>query len=245
MRFIDLTGQKIGIWTVIKKVKKKNNNDTYFECICENGHKKQVLSTSIKEKRKCRICMDSGSDYLIGKKIGKLTVMEKGPSKLYKNGKQKRTWKCICDCGNIAHVVTQSLRDKTSTSCGCNKRYEDKTEPAIISLLREYKNSAKSRNLEFKLSRKEFENITQGACIYCGCAPSQSTKLYGRGKNKWRIEYIYNGIDRIDNLKGYVSGNVASCCKFCNYSKRNRTKEQFLSWVDKIYEYQHNKKGLL
>ena len=37
-----------------------------------------------------------------------------------------------------------------------------------------------------------------------------------------------NGIDRVDNKKCYVSGNVVSCCKFCNYAKNMNILEEFM-----------------
>lgn len=38
----------------------------------------------------------------------------------------------------------------------------------------------------------------------------------------------YNGVDRKDNAKGYVTGNCLPCCWPCNYAKGSRyTYEQF------------------
>lgn len=34
-------------------------------------------------------------------------------------------WECICDCGSVRSIVSQSLRNKTSLSCGCwEKEYK-------------------------------------------------------------------------------------------------------------------------
>lgn len=49
---------------------------------------------------------------LTGKQFGKWTVLEYV-------GKSK--WKCRCACGTEKEVYSQSLRNGTSTSCGCNK----------------------------------------------------------------------------------------------------------------------------
>lgn len=56
---------------------------------------------------------------LVGKRFGRLIVIEY--SKEYseiKNDKQ-RYWKCQCDCGNITYVKTSSLKNGNTQSCGC------------------------------------------------------------------------------------------------------------------------------
>lgn len=51
---------------------------------------------------------------LSGKKFGRLTVLEKAPSK------NKRTmWKCKCDCGKIKDIGAVELIKGSSKSCGC------------------------------------------------------------------------------------------------------------------------------
>jgi hypothetical protein len=30
-------------------------------------------------------------------------------------------------------------------------------------------------------------------------------------------EWVYNGIDRVDNNKQYIKENLVSCCKKCNF----------------------------
>ena len=56
---------------------------------------------------------------LIGKKFGRLTVIERLKEKKY--GKQV-TWLCKCDCGKETIVTTGSLTSHNTTSCGCYMR---------------------------------------------------------------------------------------------------------------------------
>ena len=79
-----------------------------------------------------------------------------------------------------------------------------------------YKSNAKHTSKRFNLSLKEFSRYWQKSCHYCGDS----------------IELI--GLDRIDALKGYVVGNVVSCCKTCNYMKKAYTKEFFIEHCKKI-----------
>ena len=69
---------------------------------------------------------------------------------------------------------------------------------------RRAKERAAKRNLEFALTREEFEAITIRPCHYCG-----STTRPSRG----------SGIDRVDNLKGYTVQNSVPACTLCNTVK--------------------------
>lgn len=79
-----------------------------------------------------------------------------------------------------------------------------------------------------------FIGLTTQECYLCGAPPSQA---YRHDKNPAHSEpFYYNGIDRVDNSMGYVSGNLYACCKTCNYAKGQLTLEQFLIHVAQIYE---------
>jgi hypothetical protein len=65
---------------------------------------------------------------------------------------------------------------------------------------------------------------------------------YGRSiKIKSPIDYDefrYNGIDRIENTKGYSIDNCAPCCKICNNSKSTLSKEEWFYWIKQVYTAQ-------
>ena len=93
----------------------------------------------------------------------------------------------------------------------------------------QYKASANNRNLLFNLELSLVEQIILSDCYYCGNKPSNSVKL------RDGQYYLYNGIDRIDNTKGYLPENVRPCCVDCNYMKHVNSEKDFLSKVIKIY----------
>jgi len=148
-------------------------------------------------------------------------------------------WECICDCGKNILIASDDLRNGHIKSCGCyRKEFIRKigrtSKPygisSLNSLYSTYKRRAKKGNLEFFLLKEEFKFITSQNCYYCGTEPKQIAKYptyYGY--------YIYNGIDRVDNTKGYILDNCVACCKFCNISKSNKTTEEFLNQIEKIY----------
>ena len=53
---------------------------------------------------------------LIGKRFGKLVVVEQVESKA-----QQRRWLCKCDCGGTCIATTANLNSGRSTNCGCKK----------------------------------------------------------------------------------------------------------------------------
>ena len=69
------------------------------------------------------------SKHLIGETYGKLTVIEKSESKLFKNGirygktryKKTQMWKCKCDCGKETIVSESNLIKNNTKSCGCSR----------------------------------------------------------------------------------------------------------------------------
>jgi hypothetical protein len=52
-----------------------------------------------------------------------------------------------------------------------------------------------------------------------------------------RKGFCYNGLDRVDNGKGYEIDNVVPCCKECNYAKCDRTQKDFVNWVKKCHDH--------
>ena len=81
--------------------------------------------------------------------------------------------------------------------------------------LKQYINSAKSRNIEFNLTEEEVFNILDENCFYCGQEKS-------------------NGIDRIDSNLGYYKENCVPCCSICNYMKQSFSQLDFISQCKKI-----------
>ena len=88
-----------------------------------------------------------------------------------------------------------------------------------------YKTNAKNRNYEFKLSLFDFASIIIQSCYYCD-----------------KKDGIYNGIDRINNSKGYIKDNCVPCCKACNFMKKAQTKEKFITKCIQIANHFKNSK---
>lgn len=55
---------------------------------------------------------------MTGQRFGRLTVKSLIP----REGKKRRKWLCICDCGNERKVIRESLVTGYTSSCGCYSR---------------------------------------------------------------------------------------------------------------------------
>lgn len=176
---------------------------------------------------------------LIDKKYDRLTVIAEAPSIRNPNGKSVVMWKCKCDCGNIIITRHNSLYTKRTKSCGCLKKEhctsrgkkiaKDPKVVGIKSLYRMCKTQAGYRNIEFNLTKEQYENFLFLPCYYCGESEKSTWKRYNQVLN-------YNGIDRIDSNLGYSIDNCVTCCKHCNTAKMNLTQSQFFDIIKKIYE---------
>lgn len=192
---------------------------------------------------------------LTGRRFGRLIAIEK----VKFPNKRGFYWKCICECGSTTIVKRSSLIDNKTKSCGClniERRYERKLplkEASRNAVISRYKYQAKNRGYKFLLSLEECEQLFKGVCFYCGTEPSNRMNHYinenrsfvNLPKNitkdirKWAEEadYIYSGIDRVDNNKDYIISNCVSCCKICNRAKLNRTFHEFESWLDRLVTF--------
>jgi hypothetical protein len=134
-------------------------------------------------------------------------------------------WLCCCDCGTQKIIAGHNLQSSRTQSCGCLHRErvsKAKSSPPGVAgrnaLLRNYKHNAEQRDLIFELPDEAFLRLTRSDCFYCGAEPAQ---IMQNGSKQGA--YTYNGVDRVDNSKGYVEGNCVSCCGECNTKKGSVT----------------------
>jgi hypothetical protein len=175
-------------------------------------------------------------------KFNKLTVLQFD----HKGNHGVSFYKFKCDCG-VEKVLCGAdvVRGKTK-SCGCNRsRYISQAhllpegQAAFNSLYSLYAIScARSRGLEFSLSKEEFLKLTKEACHYCGVSANQVWK----GTSRVCSPYVYNGIDRKDNKQGYTLNNCVACCKVCNIAKGAMSLDAFLAWIDRLVNFRNTLK---
>lgn len=188
---------------------------------------------------------------LTGKKFGRLTVIRffgYRDCNHFKRPRREQLWECKCDCGKVKNIIGRAMSHGKTVSCGCyhsevsTKIIERFRLPLGVAAIRKYytlyRMSAKQRELEFNIDKKLFEKLIKGNCYYCGVSPFC---LYPYENDICNGRILVNGLDRIDNNKGYVIDNVVTCCKICNYSKHKMKYEDFLVWIDRISNHKRIK----
>jgi len=117
--------------------------------------------------------------------------------------------------GRVEHILTHNGRINGRLF---PEMFPDYTSASYI----EYKNRASKKNLDFVLSRDEYLCLITQDCYLCG-----------KNSNSRHL----NGIDRIDNNKGYTLDNVKPCCANCNYMKKNYILDDVLNKCMDIYSF--------
>lgn len=180
---------------------------------------------------------------LSGKRFGNLCVVERERLVPRSFEKPKHNsywlWRCICSCGAEVIAQTAHLRRgmiKRCEICSSKNRTEQiriigqrtkNPKAGMVGLYHRYAGDARKRNLLFDLTKAQFEDLTSRNCHYCGAPPSNVSK-------SWNQKYIYNGIDRVDSLKGYFPANCVPCCDICNRAKSDLTLEEFTRWMQRL-----------
>ena len=105
-------------------------------------------------------------------------------------------------------------------------------------IFKAYKFRASKKSIPWELSMDQFAAICSEPCAYCGAEPVHKEWLFGSNYNstvrRFRSKEKFNGVDRINNDNGYVSNNVAPCCKTCNHMKARMSVSDFLGHIKVI-----------
>ncbi len=187
-----------------------------------------------------------------GEVFGRLVVIKKDETST--PGNPYYFVKCSCD-GKMVSVRGSALREKNTVSCGCyqkESRFGDLGVSSWNQIIAGYRSGAKGRGHTFELSFEYFVSHAIQNCHYCGAKPRKHNKYLnsdgffshprsGR-KDPSVIEKAWielNGLDRIDNDKGYIEGNIVPCCTICNYAKHSLTYEEFITYINNLVLYRN------
>lgn len=233
---IDITGHKYGRLTVLESaghLEGRVKLTRAWRCQCECGN---IVIAGTNELRNGNT-NSCGCGRIIdetGKRYGRLTVIRRATKP---NG-QGACWLCVCDCGKEIITRGSNLRDGVTQSCGClqidNSRLAVMLPEGIAAMnniIRRTRSNATERGYEYHLTREQLIELMQRNCYYCGASPSNCSR-----HPELNGEFIYNGVDRVDNTRGYTIDNVVPCCKYCNLAKRERTVEEFLEWIKRLHK---------
>ncbi len=222
----------------------------YAEFICDCGNETSVIIYNVmigrtkscgcnKYKEISKKLIDRNNEktkIYIGKKFNNLTIID-----IFPNGKSKGA-KVKCDCGKIVKTRLQRVILGYNKSCGCSVKVDAKIQ-TVNQVINSIKIFNKKRNLSSNLKYEDIDKLIFQNCKYCGNKPS---KFYSTSKNKYTKKYLderleRNGIDRINSSKGYIKGNVVTCCYMCNKMKMNLGLKAFVKHIKQIHSHLQSK----
>ena len=111
----DITGNRSGKLTAIKRINNKGVGK--WLCRCDCGNKCVIAQYNFRRTYSCGCRKGSVKKDITHKKFGKLTAIKpvgktKGLAGCY-------IWRCKCSCGNIVNVSISYLTTGSTKSCGC------------------------------------------------------------------------------------------------------------------------------
>lgn len=173
MKAMDLSGKVFGKLTVLYRTDQKQQGSLVWHCRCECGNEIDVSARKLTtgNTRSCG-CIRKANDGkkavdLTGKRFGRLKVISITDKRI----SNSVVWKCVCDCGNVCEVNSNSLVQGLTHSCGCLKKENDKLNQIRV--------------ISSTLSKKKRSSNTSGVIGVC----------YDNSAQKWLATIGFNGKD--------------------------------------------------
>ena len=147
-----------------------------FKCKCDCGNVFDIRLSNLKKIKECGKCsLKSKRNNLIGKKFGRLTVIDYAPDYVSPSGNRLVRWKCKCDCGNEKDVISSDLTSGKTLSCGCLQKDVALTKNTIDLVGKRFGNLLVLKRIE--------NHITSGGNVHhkylCRCDCGNEIEVQG------------------------------------------------------------------
>lgn len=194
--------------------------------------KAKRLNLNIRSEKKYEVPLE-------GQQFNRLTfIKEEGGTG------NRKYWLCSCQCGTVKLFPYWGVFSGKTISCGCYQRekagkikwkgFGDISGRYWSGL----KDGAKRRGIEFSLTIEEAWDVY--LCQNRKCALSGTEIEFSRMTNKCPQTA---SLDRIDNSKGYITGNIQWLHKMVNSMKHCMEQEYFVNFCCRIAENSRPEKG--
>ncbi len=170
----------------------------------------------------------------------KIRISKTGLKPLEKyNHKSHQKMKFLCYCGKTFYAKPNKIFDGHTKSCGCllikngelkSKRYKEISYSYFKRIIR----GAKLRRYKFNLTIKYLWNLflkQNKRCAYSNQELTFSRNICLKPQDQTA------SLDRKNNLKGYVVGNVQWIHKDINFMKQDMGDKEFIKMCKKISDF--------
>lgn len=228
-------GNTYGYLTVIERAENTKDGRARWKCKCKCGNETIVLGKHLRSgNTKSCGCLQreraaqsnmNRADNLIGKRFGRLVVLEESGFVIGSNGKRRRTYLCQCDCGNKTEVQHQYLAYGDTNSCGCISSVGNMTINRILN----------KSNIKYK-TEYSFKNFL------CNSLPyrydfalfNDKDELLGLLEYQGNIHFKYNN-SGWNNKENFEKRKESDKKKF-DFCKENNIKLYYITYKDDIEE---------
>lgn len=167
---------------------------------------------------------------LIGQRFGRLTV--KGDSG--ERSGSNVVWECVCDCGQVTRVASNSLRTGNTRSCGCYRVDKSRAKATThgrsgtpeYRLLKSARYRAKKLGVACTITLDDV--VIPDVCPAIGIPLTQGARALHDGSPT---------LDRLVPDKGYVPNNVVVISMLANRIKQEAESAQVLAvaeWMESM-----------
>lgn len=229
-----VVGRRFGRWLVVRRAPPRLKQSSWV-CRCKCGSVRVVpqrhlisgnsrscgclRSEKTSQQKRLRLKGARFGDFVVVRDVG--------------NANHLRRWSIRCvTCG---HQMVRNSRWLRHTAASCPSCHASAHSSRLAQgragfnlLYRRYKAAAKQRSYAWQLEPEYFYQLVSAPCLYCGAPPLRSS-----GTNEWG-RFMYTGVDRVDNRKGYTVKNTVPCCMECNMAKHRMSLAEFAGYLQRV-----------
>lgn len=175
---------------------------------------------------------------IAGRTFDRWTVLRQDSS----NSRGQAMWVCQCQCGKVKSVLGTSLLQGKSKSCGClsTDLFFKGHEQISGSYWQRLEKGASLRSHEFTITIEYAWNLfleQNGKCALTGLDLTFQKNYSNHAQNQTA------SLDRIDQNKGYVIGNVRWVHKDINRMRWAHDDKTFFDYCKMVVDHYENQHG--
>jgi hypothetical protein len=231
-KFIDLSGQVFGRWTVTDQHKRGKVGHTYWLCYCSCGKEKWIAAPHLKSglSLSCgcystellvKYNKEQKFLHLTGRVFGRWTVASKYRRRKFACGREITYWLCKCSCGHERWVSVSGLTKGKSLSCGCYRN-----ELASVRAIKRCTTHGLTFSPEYSTWRAMLARCHNPKAANYAKYGGKRISVCDRWRHSFENFRADMGpkpsprltIDRIDSSKGYYGKN----CRWATYTEQSR-----------------------